>query len=88
MSENNKSWLTPIVHFATHTFVGTAIFFIIGVPAIGLSCLVVLLKAWNVPEFTLSVLTFLEHVILVIDATLFVVYLIFTAWTAFKEMLK
>ena len=83
-----KSWWAPIVHFATHTIVGSMIFIIIGGPAIGLSMLVKYLSTLGVPEFTLNVLNFLEHAILLIDALLFSVYLAFTAYSAFKEMWK
>lgn len=88
MTNNNQSWLTPILHFGAHTFVGSMIFCIIAVPAIGLSFLVHYLEGLQVPAFTLSVLTFLEHVLLIVDATLFVVYIVITAYKAFKEMFK
>lgn len=81
-------WWAPIAHFAGHTFIGSAIFAVIAIPAVGLSLLVKFLEGAGVPEFTLAVLTFLEHGILIIDAALFVVYLCITAYRAFKEMLE
>ena len=36
MQQKQKIW-TPIVHFAAHTFVGSIIFLIVGLPAVGLS---------------------------------------------------
>lgn len=44
------------------------------------------LREYNVAEFTLTVLFFLEHTILVVDALLFLSYLGFTSWKAFKEI--
>jgi hypothetical protein len=83
-----KRWWAPIAHFAGHTFIGSAIFAVIAVPAVGLSLLVKYLGGVGVPEFTLTVLTFLEHGILIVDAGLFVVYLCITAYKAFKEMVE
>ena len=36
MQQKQKIW-TPIVHFAAHTFVGSIIFLIVGLAAVGLS---------------------------------------------------
>lgn len=87
-SNNTDSWYNPILHFGVHTLVGSAIFCIIAAPALGLSFLVLYLETLGVPAFTLSVLTFLEHALLMVDAALFVVYILITAYKAFKEMLK
>lgn len=83
----HKHWWQPIAHFAGHTITGTLIFCIIATPAIGLSMLVHWLeKVDEVSRFTIIVLTYLEHAILIVDAVLFVVYLGFTAIHALKEM--
>ena len=81
-----KPWYAPVVHFAAHTLVGTGIFLIIGAPAVFLGWLVHKLREYHVTEFTLLVLQFLEHAILVVDALLFLIYLGFTAWSAIREM--
>ena len=81
MQQKQKIW-TPIVHFAAHTFVGSIIFLIVGLPAVGLSILVHMLGDAGIDTFTVLVLTLLERVILVADAVLFVVYLSVTALTS------
>lgn len=86
MQVKEKSLWAPIAHFAGHTLVGTALFVIIGAPAVGLSFLVKALAAAQVDGFTVSVLSFLEHAILVLDAALFLVYLGITAYRSVKEM--
>ena len=84
MQQKQKIW-TPIVHFAAHTFVGSIIFLIVGLAAVGLSILVHMLADWGVDIFTVFVLTLLERVILVADAVLFVIYLSVTAIKTVKE---
>ncbi len=83
-----KSIWTPIVHFAGHTAVGTALFFVVGIPAVLLSFLVHALEAAHVDGFTVEVLKFLEHAILVADAGLFIIFLVITFIKSVKEMLK
>ena len=78
-------WYHPLMHFAGHSLVGTGIFLIVAMPAVLLGYLVHKLREYNVAEFTLTVLFFLEHTILVVDALLFLSYLGFTSWKAFKE---
>jgi len=81
----DKPWWAPIAHFAAHTLVGTAIFIIIGLPAVGLSLGIEWLARLGVPAFPLSVLSLLEESLCVIDAGLFLVYIILTSYHAFKE---
>lgn len=85
-SPHSKAWYAPLVHFMAHTFVGSAIFLIILIPAVFLGWLVHKLQEYHVTEFTVMVLQFLEHSILVVDALLFLIYLGFTSWSAIKEM--
>lgn len=86
--KDHERWWAPIVHFAAHTFVGTVCFLIIALPAVGLSLFVKLFSGAGVSEFTVSVLTFTEHAILLIDAVLFVTYIGATAFKAGKEMFR
>jgi hypothetical protein len=67
------SWLTPSL-------------VIIAAPSVFLGWLVHKLREYHVAEFTLSVLTFLEHTILVVDALTFLSFLGITAWAAVSEM--
>ncbi|MDI2144930.1 hypothetical protein KBJ94_23050 [Pseudomonas sp. ITA] len=85
-SPHQKTWYAPLVHFLAHTVVGSGIFIIIATPSVFLGWLVHKLREYHVAEFTLSVLTFLEHAILVVDALTFLSFLGFTSWAAVKEM--
>ncbi len=87
-NKNHKSFWTPIVHFAGHTFIGSVLFLIIGAPAVGLSLLVHALEAAHIDGFTIVVLSFLERAILVADAGLFIIYLVVTAIKSVKERWK
>ncbi|WP_126448011.1 hypothetical protein [Sulfuricystis multivorans] len=87
-NKNQKSFWTPIVQFAGHTFIGSVLFLIIGAPAVGLSLLVHALGAAQIDGFTIVVLSFLERAILVADAGLFIIYLVVTAFKSVKEMWK
>lgn len=84
----DKPWWAPIAHFAAHTVVGTAIFVIIGLPAVGLSLGIVWLEHLGVPAFPLEVLHFVEEALCVIDAGLFLLYVILTSYHALKEFWK
>jgi hypothetical protein len=86
--QQKKSIWTPVVHFAAHTFVGSLLFVIVGAPAVGLSMLVHALEAAHLDGFTVEVLAFLEHAILLADAGLFMTYLVVTAIKSVKEMWK
>lgn len=87
MFHKNKMW-TPIVHFAAHVVVGSLLFLVIATPAVGLSLLVHALESAHLDSFTIAVLTFLEHAILVADAVLFIIYMMVTALKSVKEMWK
>lgn len=79
-------WWAPIPRFLAHTFVGVAIFLIVGAPAVGLEMLVHELAARKlVSAFTITVLGFLEHALLIIDSCVLLVYLVYAAYTAMRE---
>lgn len=82
---SSSAWWKPIVHFLTHSVVGSAIFIIIAIPALLLGKLVHLLEKWGVAPYVLSVLTYLEYFIVTVDAILVVVYLGFAGYRAIKE---
>ncbi|MBC2692687.1 MULTISPECIES: hypothetical protein [Pseudomonas] len=81
-----KPWWSPIAHFAAHCFVGSIIFIIIGLPAVGLSFLVHKLEAFGVNSLTIGVLTFLETALTITDAFLFLTFLSLGIYRAMKEM--
>lgn len=84
-NHEHPPWYAPIVHFATHAVVGTAIFIIVGAPSVLLGWLVHKLREWHVAEFTLIVLQFLEYSILALDSILFLTFLAFASWRAVRE---
>ncbi|WP_095158142.1 hypothetical protein [Pseudomonas sp. Irchel 3E13] len=83
---HDKPWYAPLVHFLAHTLVGSGIFLIIAAPSVFLGWLVHKLREYHVAEFTLSVLTFLEHTILLVDALTFLCFIGITSWSAIREM--
>ncbi|PMV89764.1 MULTISPECIES: hypothetical protein [unclassified Pseudomonas] len=82
----NQPWWSPIAHFAAHCFVGSIIFIIIGLPAVGLSFLVHYLESIGVSSVTIGVLTFLEVALTVTDGLLFLIYLALGIYRALKEL--
>ena len=63
-----KPWWQPIVDTIIHVAIASAMFVIIALPALGLSFLVKWMESQGLPSYSLTVLTFLEHVIVTVDA--------------------
>jgi hypothetical protein len=79
----------PVAHFLGHFFAGTIIFSMLCAASVGLSLIMNSVQSnFEVPAFTIRVLTGLEQTILVVDAVLFAVYLAATAARALREILK
>lgn len=85
MREKEKI-IRAIVRFAGHTVAGVAMFMIFGSSAVAMALLVKALSFTCVDPFVIDVLTFVEHSILIIDAILFLIYMIVMAIRFFKEM--
>ena len=83
---NGNAWWKPIVHFTTHTAVGSMIFVIIALPAYGLGQLVTWLTSQGASSYVVEVLTLLEYAIVTLDALLLLWHLVTTGITAMKEM--
>jgi predicted membrane channel-forming protein YqfA (hemolysin III family) len=86
-SGDHKKWYTPILNFATHALVGTLIFLIVALPAIGLEHLVHMAEGWGTSAFVVSVMVFLERAILVLDAGAVLLYILVSTYKEIKEML-
>lgn len=86
MNNNGNAWWKPIVHFATHTAVGSVIFVIIALPAHGIGQLVNWLTSQGASNYVVSVLTLLEYAILTLDAILLLWHLVTTGLAAKEEM--
>lgn len=85
----HKPWYSPVAHFAAHSAVGTVIFVIILLPAVGLNYLIHFLEnLGGIPlsSFTLAVFSMLENAITLADATLYVIFLVFGIYRAAKEI--
>jgi hypothetical protein len=82
-----RPWWEPISHLAGHIVIGSLLFCVLAAPAVGLSFLVTHLKSLGVSEFTLMIFVGLEHIILVADSVLLLVYIAVTGVKTAKEML-
>ncbi len=82
-----RRWWRPLANFFINAAMGTLVFLIIGIPAVALSISVHRLESFKVPTFTVSVLTFLEHSILVIDAMTVLIYVTVSTCTELKFMI-
>jgi predicted membrane channel-forming protein YqfA (hemolysin III family) len=85
--EHHKKWYTPILNFATHAIVGTLVFLIVALPAIGLEHLVHMAEGWGTSAFVISVMVFLERAILVLDAGAVLLYILVSTYKEIKDML-
>lgn len=82
-------WWRPIVHFLTHTIVGSAIFLLVALPAVMLHLLVhELQNSWGITGYVNSVLTWLEDFIVSIDALGLAIFLLVAMWKAVKEWIR
>ena len=82
-----KHWWDPITHFFKHSLVGTGIFIVVAVPAVGLNILVHFLQEIHVSVFVVRILEILEGVILVFDGIMFLIYLVIQGYKSIKEFL-
>jgi hypothetical protein len=71
-------WLAPVVHFAAHALVGSLVFIVIALPALGLSLLVHWLESRGAAGY----------VIVTIDAIAFTWHLLYSTYKAFKESVQ
>ena len=72
--------------FAVHIFVGTAIFVLIYLPAVGLNLLVHQLTELKIGSLLIWTLYFAEGCLVIGDTVLYVVFLVKTTWLAAKEL--
>jgi len=77
------AWAQPIAEFAIHAFVGTIIFSIVAVPAVGLDYLQRYLEIHD--EVIRFGVRFAEYALLFTDVALFVTFLIRTAWRTARK---
>ena len=80
------AWWHPLWEFCMHVIVGTCIFVIIALPAVGLNYFVTWLAGNGVDKPIIYILYIAEYTLLVLDVALFIIFLIRSSWRAFKEM--
>jgi hypothetical protein len=79
--------MKPVLELVVHVLVGSLLFTVIFAPAVGLDLLVRWLKTTaEVSEFLLSLLTWTKYAIAVIDALLYVGFMINMAWQFIHEL--
>lgn len=84
-------WRGPL-HFAIHVFVGTAIFGIVALAAVGLAFLTAWVKTLTyggqpvVSSLLIGGLIIGEYAVFGVDLTLFLIFLARTAWRMSKEL--
>lgn len=85
-AHGGRRWWAPIVHFATHSAIGSAIFIVIALPALGLGRLVVWMEEHRAAPYVVGLFTFLEYAIATLDVILVLTYLTYAAVKAAKEL--
>ena len=81
-----RAWWHPLWEFCMHVTVGTCIFVVITLPAVGLNYFVTWLASKGVDKPVISILYIAEYTLLVLDVALFITFLVRSSWRAFKEM--
>jgi hypothetical protein len=79
------TWWAPIWEFLVHVIVGTSLFALIGIPAVGLSLIISRLEYSGASKFILWGLTGCEYLLFGVDLILFAVFIVRQAW---KGLLK
>jgi hypothetical protein len=72
---STKKWLVPLSEFAVRTFVSSAIYVAIVVPALLVFALVRLAESLSASVFLVRTFRFLEYVVVSVDAIFLLVYL-------------
>lgn len=86
-SSKKKSWWTPVAHFVGHSVAGSAIFSVIALTAAGLGALVKWIAGLGLVDvFVVDVLSWLEHVLVVGDVVLLLLFLAVALIKAIKEV--
>jgi hypothetical protein len=87
MQRNGTEWI-HVLNFAVHAVVGTVLFVVVGLPALLLNLITHRLSSFGASNFTLTILTLIEHAILVFDGLAVLVYIGVSTWRELKDMLR
>lgn len=79
------TWWAPIWEFLIHVLIGTSLFILIGIPAVGLNFIISQLEDSGASQFILWGLTLCEYLLFSADLILFSVFIVRQTW---KGILK
>ncbi len=81
-------WWEPVFELVIHVLVGSGLFAIIFAPAVGLDLAVTWMKtSWEISEFLATLLTVTKYTIAVIDAFLYIVFMLRMGWLFVTKLL-
>ncbi len=80
------NWWKPLVVFSLEVFVGSLIFILVLIPAVGLNYLVKFLADKGIDSMIISGLTALEYTIFAVDVALCLFFIVKSAIKAGKEL--
>lgn len=86
VSEGQVSGWRAVLRFGVHSLMGTVMFCILALPALGLNLLVHWLEQKGFSPYVLAILTALEYIVLTLDAVLYLFLLVKSLYKAGKEM--
>lgn len=82
----SSSWWIPIWEFTVHAVVGTLLFTLVALPAIGLNFFISWLEKVGVSGFIQWGLIACEYLLFVVDVVLFGVFIIRQAWRGLAKL--
>jgi hypothetical protein len=85
--QQSPAWWKPVWDLVVEIWVGSLLFAILFTPAVGLDLGVRWLKtSWAVSEFLLGLLTWTKYTIAIIDAILYVGFILNMAWRFMNQL--
>jgi hypothetical protein len=81
-----QHWWMSLIELAVHVFVGTGMFLLICMPAVGLDLLLRWLPSLGVSNFILTGLTIAKLALFGVDLILFLVYMANAGWLFIKKL--
>ena len=81
------AWWKPVLDLVVEVWVGSLLFAILFAPAVGLDLGVRRLKSsWEVSEFLIGLLTGTKYTVAVLDAMLYIIFILNMAWRFMNEL--
>ena len=86
-AQHGPGWWEPVWELVVHVLVGSALFAIIFLPAIGLDLAIRWMEeAWKVSEFLSGLLTGTKYAVAVIDAFLYLAFMVRMGYLFLKKL--